>query len=730
MNNEKHPIKHVQFSMSDYYQPPVNGGGKQTPLKEVTSEFRSELLESLDVVEDSLTQSIKSNNIGVCTAVVALESNATAKSHRPTSLFNEQTCPFFGDEGFGRYLIQVTKGGLSELKKKVETVKTKSGVKALSTIKEIEVYHPKISKVADTREPLIIRLFRYQDNSLNKAIDAKFEDLLSVHANFWVKHPSQNVCLYKVQDYDDGFVAKLSEFSTVQSAVKAQNITVQPMSEDSVESEHVLNNDPLPDTSYPIVGVVDSGVSQNCSPLNSWVIDRHNYVPEQYRDNSHGTFVSGLISNPTYFNPDDRFPKCQSKVISVEVLGNGIGDVFDIVHAMYEVASQRPEIKVWNLSLGASEPTSMQEISAMALMLDEFQDKFDCLCVIAAGNYNELLRKWPPEREHNDGVSSPGDSVRAITVGSLAQVDGHVKNEDPSPFSRKGPVSNFVQKPELMHFGGNVMVFAGNSIPLGVNSICPNGFKRHDIGTSFSTPLVSTIAANLFHKLGDSASPNLVKALMIHDANINFGHKVTKESRPYMGWGLPTDADSILEVNGYEATIVFEGHAQKSFEVQKLPFPIPDCLRTKEGKVRAEFFITLVYQPELDSKSAFEYCQVDVTLGLGEIKEGKFDSKIPRQQDSSNFESELVKNGDKWSPTKVYHKRFTKGVDVEDWKLRVKILDRDGYEAEDVQVPFTILLTIRDIDKEKPVYNEMSRLMDQYNWEVSDLAIEEQIKVQ
>ena len=88
-----------------------------------------------------------------------------------------------------------------------------------------------------------------------------------------------------------------------------------------------------------------------------------------------------------------------------------------------------------------------------------------------------------------------------------------------------------------------------------------------------------------------------------------------------------------------------------------------------------------------------------------------------------------MKNGDKWSPVKVYKKRFPQGVNIKDWKLRVSVMDRDGYEAEGVLIPFSIALTIRDIDKEKPVYNEMSQLMDQYNWEVSDLAIENRIQV-
>lgn len=730
MSIPKNPIKHVQFSTTDYFQPPVNPGGSSVPLKLVTAEFRAELLSSIDSVSQSLEVGTKVGGVDICAAVVELENNATAKSHRPTALFNDKTCPFFGDQGYGKFLIQVSPKGLDALRNKIETATTQTAIKALSAIKGISRYAPKLDAIGTDLAPIIIRLFRYRDDELNLVIDQKFEEFLDNNEAQWVKHPSESVRLYKVFSYPQSLLDLLPLVSSVQSAIRSQSITVKPMSDSTVKPEQAELSEPQEDGFYPIIGVVDSGVSTNCPAIQSWVVGSKCYVPEPLRDFSHGTFVGGLVSNSFHFNQDMRFPMCQSKIFSVEVLGDGVGDVFEIINAMYEVAKEQPHIKIWNLSLGSSSPVSLDEISTMALMLDEFQDKHDCLCIVAAGNYTDSLREWPPVSELNDGVSSPADSVRAITVGALAHVDGLVRNEEPSPFSRKGPVSNYIQKPDLVHFGGNILSVGGMPIPLGVNSVCPLGNKRNDIGTSFSTPIIATMAANIYQQLGERASPNLVKALLIHNANMNHGHKLDKEHKPYFGWGLPQNINSILEVNDFETTLAFQGHAQKSFEVEKLPFPIPDCLRTEEGKVRAEFFITLVYQPQLDPNRAFEYCQFDVNVGFGEYKkDGSFSSKVPRQQDSHNFESELVKNGDKWSPIKVYQKRFPNGTNVEDWKLRVSVLDRDGVEAKGGQIPFTILMTIRDIDKEKPVYNEMAQLMDAYNWEVSDLVIEQRIEV-
>ncbi|EPF2927891.1 S8 family peptidase [Vibrio navarrensis] len=728
MTKESNPIKHVEFSPTDYKPTEPNRGGNNSPLKKVTAEFRAALLSSLDVVDKQLIAGKKSTGLDVCTAVVELESNATAKSHRPTDLFNEKTCPFFGDAGYGRMLIQISSQGITRLKRKISSTNSKSGIKALSAIKSISQYEAPIEQPSNSNSGIVVRLFRFNDPKLNAEIDVSFEKTLNQLGCKWIKHRSQSVRLYKVNSNISLLLSMVPTLVTVQSAIVSNSIKLQPMNSKGIEMEmaDVASPDPLHE--YPLVGVVDSGVSATCKPLSDWVVGYNRKVPEPFRDLNHGTFVSGMISNPYLYNKDSRFPKCQSKIVSVEVLGDNIGDIFDIVNAMYETAEQYPEIKVWNLSLGSPEAVSLYEISAMALMLDEFQDKFNCLCVIAAGNYVKEMRPWPPtSKKLDDGISSPGDSVRGLTVGSIAHIDGHVQNEQPSPFSRKGPVSNYVQKPDIVHFGGNTVEVGGTHIPLGVNSICPNGMKRNDIGTSYATPIISNLAANLFQQLGDRATPNLVKALLIHNANMGIGAFVKDEHRPYFGWGLPGDIPEILDVQDYETTLAFEGKAKKSFEVEKLPFPIPDCLRTADGKVRGEFFITLVYQPDLNASQAFEYCQVDLQVGFGEISEDGFNSKVPPKKESHMYEEELVKNGDKWSPVKVYQKRFPRGVDIENWRLRVKVLDRDGYEAKGVEVPFTILLTIRDIDKKQPVYNEMVNLMDAYNWIVSDLVIDQRI---
>ena len=720
-SSNRNPIKHITFSENDHFKPETTGGGKSTPHKKVTNEFKDSLLNSIQ----SLTNTIgfqKNTTI----AVVELESNAIAKSHRPTEIFNDKTCPFFGDIGYAKHLIQVTPTGLLALKEKISNSNSKIAKKHISAIKSISKYEAKID-INEKEEAISVRLFRFNSVEKNQNLDDDFESFLNNFDCQWKKHPSNKVRLYRVIGSTREVLQSLPNFAGVQSVISSKCIQLKPMmkSGKNLTAPTILPPDQI--TNYPIIAVVDSGIS-SCAPIAPWIAGRTSCVAPAYKNDEHGTFVGGLITNSFNLNNNDpRFPICQSKIFSVEVLGNNVGDLYDIIEKMHEVAQDNPQIKVWNLSLGTSEPVSKYEISTMAIMLDEFQDKYDCLCVVAAGNFEDSFRVWPPTQELMDGISSPGDSVRSLTVGSIAHIDGFVKNLEPSHFSRKGPVSNYVQKPEVVHFGGNIMINSGQPVILGVNSIDSHGNSHSDIGTSFSTPIVSSIAANLFEKIGERANPCLIKALIIHNSNLN--NSIDDKDKPYYGWGKPQDSEEILNVKDYESTMVFEGLAQKSFEIEKLPFPIPECLRTDDGKVRAEFFITLVYHPELDPQRAFEYCQMNIDVGFGKIENGEFKSLVPLQKEQHLFEKDLVINGDKWSPIKVYKKRFPRGTDIKDWKLRVSVMDREGYEAQGVLIPFTIALTIRDIDKVQPVYNEMSKLMDQYNWEVSDLVINNKIQV-
>jgi hypothetical protein len=77
----------------------------------------------------------------------------------------------------------------------------------------------------------------------------------------------------------------------------------------------------------------------------------------------------------------------------------------------------------------------------------------------------------------------------------------------------------------------------------------------------------------------------------------------------------------------------------------------------------------------------------------------------------------------------VYKKSFKNGINVENWKLVIEVMGREGYDPEGVMVPFSLIITLRALDEGAQVYNEMSRLMEQHAWNVSNLVVESEIQV-
>ena len=134
----------------------------------------------------------------------------------------------------------------------------------------------------------------------------------------------------------------------------------------------------------------------------------------------------------------------------------------------------------------------------------------------------------------------PAPALNALTVGSLAR---HERNErwpndpayrpiartdQPSPFTRRGPSVNRAIKPDLVDYGGNMIVNvrAGGRPAAGRQGVgelsTSHDFAAgrpfsEDSGTSFAAPRVANAAANLLSELPD-ASVDLCRALLVAHA--------------------------------------------------------------------------------------------------------------------------------------------------------------------------------------------------------------------
>ena len=105
-----------------------------------------------------------------------------------------------------------------------------------------------------------------------------------------------------------------------------------------------------------------------------------------------------------------------------------------------------------------------------------------------------------------DATVYPDEKKEHIYQDDLAEhireaVERHsdikIWNLSPSPFTRIGPGPGSIVKPDLVFYGGNAGMNNGKLTTTEVPSFTPDGKPAYNVGTGFSTPWVSRMAAEL-----------------------------------------------------------------------------------------------------------------------------------------------------------------------------------------------------------------------------------------
>lgn len=290
-----------------------------------------------------------------------------------------------------------------------------------------------------------------------------------------------------------------------------------------------------------------------------------------------------------------------------------------------------PQCKVVNLSLGDGfsyfRPGARQ--FRLAARIDELAydlgDK-DIVFVVSSGNlitnstYEKTFAGYPAYLlEDHARIIDPATSALALTVGSIATGGGPEASnamrrcvagvdEYPSPFTRTGLGVGGMVKPDLVHYGGDI-VFEGEKVvkdrggcmPTTSHEFAPPNARlfTFDMGSSYSAAAVSNLAARLFARFPD-ASSNLIRALLVDSATLPEclpGYLQDRESidtlRVY-GYGKPDFAkaaysgqDRVLLVS--EATLPVDG-----FHLYEVP-PLPPEYLAAKGQRRIS--VTLAFDP-------------------------------------------------------------------------------------------------------------------------------------
>jgi hypothetical protein len=710
------------------------GGGSIKFFGEVTDRLKADLIDKFNAVSTYYASVFSQAPTVPAVGKITVREEAIAKSHKPNDLC--RFCSIIGGERLDEIYIKVTGKAIERTIQLIQNPPSERVKANLTVIKDIQPIAAK-DKIAATLQGLNreqfeqvkhrikIKLFDFDDDLDNLRVSQYVTQQLD-HLGFqkqyeFIHYGSLNLIKLQVNDYQD--IDSLSQINGIKSIDVFQRFSLPKLNQLNIDLKNsfsTLNFDEKKTT----IGIIDGGISEDNPYLVQDVIAREVYVAEAYQNRSHGTFIASMIQYSNLLNDLPEAQHSRFKFVDIVAIPNsdetyGEVDYTDedelmsiIEETMHKYAGST---KIWNLSLGMPDNICGSSISTFGEFLDQMQAQYNVQFVVSSGNYL-LHRQWPSniaEGDDQDRIISPADSVRAISVGSVALFDSKdsvVKKNEPSSFSRRGPGVGYSIKPDMVEYGGNCD-FQTNCDGIGMRGMDCQGNVIEDIGTSYATPRVAKKLAYIYDELQDK-DLLLAKAMLIHSARMHsrLAFNLTPDEMKYYGFGLPAeDVQQTLLCSESEVTLIFKQQIAQGTHLEMLDFPYPPSL-IESGLCKGEIAMTLVYNPILDKKFGEEYCRtnIDVSFGtFGYDKNNKisFKGHVPLERVwDEKFEQSMVENGFKWNSIKSYYRKLSRVEFREGWKLRIDVTPR-GREPILPQ-EFILVMTIR-APNNNDIYTEM-----------------------
>lgn len=632
MENEKLPIKF--FAPREVDELRIEGNkNSEKPKWVLRGKELKQRADSLRLSLDSLETkfSMRKSSPVPFSFIVKLQSDATAKSKREdiTNLFEQKS--FGGVVGLtDTNKLIVALDSLEELKEVANRINDyEINDYAISCIEDFEEFVPYIVK-GKKECNYKIKLVDYQNYEQNLAMRRRLEHTLNKEGIDYTKTDySEEYYIYKLRNITEKSLDVLKKADIFNALFSIEPMPKYKVSLDCLKSD---NNIPIkkPDDEkmYITIGILDNGIA-NIPHLSPWMeMDRWSPYPKTSINPTHGTFVSGIALYGDECEGkiwvDHKGLKIFDAAVFPDVTKEGLDEDELIANIKDVIRLYHEKVKIWNLSISITREVIDTKFSDFAIALDSIQDEYNVLICKSAGNCENFTVSRPKGRIHEGA-----DSVRSLVVRSVAHKKGkydYAEVNDPSPFSRVGPGPEYIIKPEVSHYGGNAGIDPkGRVVTSGVKSFSKEGELAQGVGTSFSTPRITALAAGLQQELNEDFDPLLLKALIIHSASYpeDMSVPITERTKQ-VGFGIPKSVPEIIYNSPYEATLILRDNLAKGDKIDIMEFPMPDCL-IRDGFYTGQIIATLVYDPILDPSQGIEYCQSNL-----DVKFGSYDAKVER----------------------------------------------------------------------------------------------------
>ena len=427
----------------------------------------------------------------------------------------------------------------------------------------------------------------------------------------------------------------------------------------------------------PTIGVIDTGFSNEVY-FSDWV-ETTNLLPKEIdltpNDYLHGTAVTSLIVDGPSLNPDLDDGCGRFKVKHFTVAAGDRFSSFSILKNIERIIASNPDVKVWNLSLGAKFEINPNFISPEAAILDKIQCKYDVVFVIAGTNKSD--------KEPFKMIGAPADSINSIVVNSVTH------NGKPTTYTRTGPVLSFFIKPDIAYYGGDndkkIKVYTNRGI-------------EYVQGTSFAAPWIARKMCYLISILGLSREE--AKALLIHSTTTWEKQKLD----PYkIGHGVvPKRIEDVVNTSNDEIQFIISGISEE-YDTYNYRIPVPIHQNKHPFIAKA----TLCYFPHCNRSQGVDYTNTELDIQFGRIKDNGIKSIDNNYQDWKGhytWEKDARMNYRKWDnvkhireivksrniPRDVYSSKGLWGISL---KTKNRLNSEDGKNLK-----FSIVVTLKELN--------------------------------
>lgn len=390
--NEANPFVLIPHAAADLQNYEASGGGA-TELVPVTAALREELVQTLQNTRAVLASNLEHYPNLNSTLVFRLREKGIAKSHRPVHLVERAGLESAGHAHLDEMLVGSSAAGFQQLEQLIHQGNTKALRANISSILRIEPWtrqrrNPEGSLTLRQNGRALVRLFRYWSDQATAAAHANVRELLQLlNVKFSVLDGIGSGLLLKLEHLD-GVLDPVLDMILDHPGIRSVN--AEPLVQSGATgapamamaaAPHMFG---FPQNGLPTVAVFDSGTGVGNLALAPWIASRDIYVLPPDTDHVHGNAVASLVANGTALNPTFACPPCI--VHDVAAMETGGSRLSDLAERLRDAVAKRPDIKIWNLSLGVNAPCDLDLFGELAQVLDTLSDRHGVLFVVAAGN--------------------------------------------------------------------------------------------------------------------------------------------------------------------------------------------------------------------------------------------------------------------------------------------------------------------------------------------------------